>query len=56
MVLVRSVSSFSSLALFVSVLFFCDTCKYFRAAIAMMSHNIFKLNKFDIGGVHKTLK
>jgi hypothetical protein len=56
MVLVRSVSIFSSLGLFVSVLFLCDTCKYFRAAIAMMSYNIIKLNKFDIGGVHKTLK
>jgi hypothetical protein len=44
------------LAPFVSVLFFCDTCKYFHAAIAMMSYNIIKLNKFDIGGVHKTLK
>jgi hypothetical protein len=41
---------------FVFVLFFCNTWKYFRAAIAMMSYNIIKLNKFDIGGVHKTLK
>ncbi len=53
---VKKCFKLSSLALFVFVLLFCGTCKYFRAAIAMMSYNIIKLNKFDIGGVHKTLK
>ncbi len=46
---VKKCFKLSSLALFVFVLLFCDTCKCFRAAIAMMSYNIIKLNKFDWG-------